>query len=69
MRGGRPVGSRQGSKIDVMKRKVNRQTLQGLGGFFFVKPSCPGMTLRGMNTTLTHFFLHQGKRERPFRKP
>jgi cold-inducible RNA-binding protein len=54
---------RQDSNIDVMKRKVNRQTLQSLGGFLFVRFSCPCRIRRGMNTTLTHFFLCQGKRE------
>jgi hypothetical protein len=45
-----------------MKCKVNRRTLQGLGGFFYnVKPSFPGRTLRGMNTTVVHFFLLPGK--------
>jgi hypothetical protein len=57
MRGGRPGVGRLDSNIDVMKRKVNRQTLQSLGGFLFVKPSCPGRIRRGMNTTLTHFSL------------
>jgi len=36
-----------------MKRKVNRQTLQGLGGFLFIEPSCFDGVYRGMDITLS----------------
>jgi hypothetical protein len=41
---------------------VNRQTLQGLGGFFFGKPSCSGRALSGMNITLNHLFFSPKKK-------
>lgn len=53
--------------MDKMKRKVDRPTLQSLGGFFFVRPSCTGRMPRDTNRPRNHFFPSPGKKGGVFR--
>jgi len=69
MRGGRPGVGRQDSNIDVMKRKVNRQTLQSLGGFFICQTFMPRQDPARHEHHLAPFLPLPGENGGAFRKP
>jgi hypothetical protein len=67
---GRTSGTgRQDSNIDVMKRKVNRQTLQSLGGFFICQTFMPRQDPARHEHHLAPFLPLPGENGGAFRKP